>query len=250
MILHTEEQGEGPPLAVLHGVFGRGRNLAGIARALAGRYRVLLIDQRNHGASPHAAEMDYPAMAGDVVETLAALGALPATVLGHSMGGKTACAIALLHPGEVARLIVADIAPQEAAHGNAEIAAALRALPLAPGLTRAAADAALAARIPDPMVRAFLLQNLVLHPAPAWRIGLAAIARNMAAIEGWPAALDGRRYDGPARFVRGERSEYLTDAHAPPIRRLFPHAEFRTVAEAGHWLHVDNPAGFLAALGL
>ena len=101
----------GPPLVLLHGLFGQARNFTQIQRALAQRWRVIALDQRNHGASPHAPDMRYATMAEDVLDTLAALDALPAALLGHSMGGKVAMRTALLHPDAVERLLVADIAP-------------------------------------------------------------------------------------------------------------------------------------------
>ncbi len=251
MILHAECLGSGPALALLHGLFGRGRNLGGIARAVSARWRVISLDMRNHGGSPHGAAMDYVSLASDVIETLARLQALPAALLGHSMGGKAACAAALLHPGEVSRLVVADIAPVAQGHGNAAVAAALLRLDLAPGMNRAAADAALAGWLPDAGMRGFLLQNLDFSAAqPKWRLGLAEIAAAMADLEGWPEALAGRRYDGPARFVLGGASDYVRAADHATVQALFPRAGFATVAGAGHWLHTEKPAEFLAATGL
>ncbi|MGE0226872.1 MAG: alpha/beta fold hydrolase, partial [Acetobacteraceae bacterium] len=111
MILHATEAGTGPPVVLLHGLFGMARNLGAVQRALAQRHRVLALDLRNHGASPHAPDMRYTTMARDVLETLEAHDALPAAVIGHSMGGKTAMQLALLWPDAVSRLCVADIAP-------------------------------------------------------------------------------------------------------------------------------------------
>ncbi len=247
MILHTIESGQGPPVALLHGLFGSARNLGVVQRALAPRFRVLALDLRNHGASPHAAAMDYPTMAADVLETLDQRAALPAALVGHSMGGKAAMMAALSHPDQVKRLVVADIAPVAYEHHNAEIAAALAAVTLSPGLTRAAADATLAEAVPDAGLRAFLLQSLVPGAHPSWRIGLHEIAGAMPAIEGWdapPSAV----YRGPALFVAGAASDYVRPEHRPAIRLLFPSARFVTLKNAGHWLHADNPAGFVAVL--
>jgi pimeloyl-ACP methyl ester carboxylesterase len=247
VILHTIEAGQGPPVVLLHGLFGSARNLGAVQRALAPRFRVLAMDLRNHGASPHAEAMDYRAMAADVLETLDQRAALPAALVGHSMGGKAAMMAALLHPEQVARLVVGDIAPVAYQHHNAEIADALAALTLSPGLTRAAADAALAEAVPDPGLRAFLLQNLVPGAHPAWRIGLREIASDMRAIEGWEAQAD-TTYRGPTLFVAGAASDYVRPEHRPAIRALFPAARFVTLKRAGHWLHADNPAGFVAVI--
>ncbi len=245
MILHAEVTGAGPPVALLHGLFGRARNLASVARGLAGAHRVVALDLRNHGHSPHAPGMAYADQAADVLETLAALHALPCGLLGHSMGGKAAMACALLAPGSVRRLLVADIAPVAYIHHNSAIAAAMRAIPLRPGLTRAQATQALAETVPDAAVRSFLLQNLVPGEAPQWRIGLAGIADAMAEIEGWPDFPAGAAFLGPTLFINGSRSDYVTAAHRDAIRRLFPASHFVTLKDAGHWLHADQPAAFL-----
>jgi pimeloyl-ACP methyl ester carboxylesterase len=244
MRLHAVEQGRGPPVCLLHGLFGRSQNLASVARALATRCRVLSLDLRNHGASPHAAGMAYAALAEDVRETLAHHAALPAGLLGHSMGGKVAMTLALAEPGAVSRLLVADIAPVAYAHGNARVAGALQGLALRPGLTRAEADAALRDAVPDAGVRGFLLQNLGVGPAPAWRIGLDQIASGIADIEGWADPVAVRPYGGPALFVAGERSDYVGPSGEAAILLLFPRARLTRLAEAGHWLHADQPAAF------
>lgn len=244
MILHAIELGTGPPVVLLHGLFGAGRNLGAVQRRLAARYRVLALDLRNHGDSPHAAGMDYAALAEDVRETLAARDALPAALIGHSMGGKAAMRLTLDRPESVTRLLVADIAPVRYEHGNGAYAAAMAALPLTPGLTRAAADAALAPAVPDASVRGFLLQNLRLGAAPAWRIGLAEIAAGLADIEGWESPPG--TYPGPTLFVAGARSGYSRPEYRPAIRALFPAARFVTLRGSGHWVHADNPDGFIA----
>ena len=261
---------QAPPVVLLHGLFGQARNFGQIQRALAQRWRVVALDLRNHGASPHGPDMRYATMAEDVLETLAALGALPAALIGHSMGGKVAMRAALLQPDAVERLLVADIAPVVYRPHNQPIVDAMLSVPLHDGLTRAEADAALRAAVPEASVRAFLLQNLRLGTPPFWRIGLYEIEAAMADIEGWDGPADssdpgvtyagapeaeaihsraihaGPTYTGRTLFVAGETSNYIRREDRPAIRALFPAARFVTVKRAGHWLHADNPAGFLA----
>ena len=118
MILNVIEAGEGKPVVLLHGLFGQARNFGAIQRALADRFRVVTLDMRNHGDSPHGTDMRYPTQAEDVQETLAARGIESAAVIGHSMGGKAAMAMALRWPEAVGRLMVSDIAPVPYQHGN------------------------------------------------------------------------------------------------------------------------------------
>jgi pimeloyl-ACP methyl ester carboxylesterase len=243
MILHATEAGAGRPVVLLHGLFGAGGNLGVVQRALSAHSRVIALDLRNHGASPHSAGMAYPAMAEDVLQTLAARDALPAVLIGHSMGGKVAMAAALARPEQVTRLVVADIAPVAYPPAFPAYVAAMRAIPADAG--RDAADAALAGTVADPRVRAFLLANR--RPGAGWRLGLAEIAAALPDIEGWQARA-GATYAGPTLFVSGTRSDYVRPEHRPAIRALFPAARFVAVKDAGHWLHADNPAGFISVL--
>lgn len=248
MRLAWTEAGEGPPLLLLHGLFGAGQNWGAIRKALSPRFRVLTPDLRNHGASPRDADMSYAAMARDIADTMDAAGIARAAVLGHSMGGKAAMTFALAHPERVARLIVADIAPIRYPPALRGYVAALQALPLRAGLTRKEADAALAAAIPEGGIRGFLLQSLRFESdPPEWRLGLAEIAAAMPAIEDF-APPAGAHFDGPVLVMAGERSGYVRPEHHAIFRALFPRAAFATVAGAGHWLHAENPQGFLAAL--
>ena len=249
MILHAVERGAGAPVALLHGLYGHAGNFGTVQRRLAatGR-RVIAFDLRNHGASPRAPTMTYRDMASDVLETLRAANALPCALIGHSMGGKVAMCAALVAPASVARLLVADIAPVAYAHelSHAAYLDAMAAVPLHPGLTRAEADAALAGAVPDARIRGFLLTNLQPGALPAWRIDLAALAASLPLLVGWPKDLGGR-YDGPTLFLSGARSDYVIADYRPIIRALFPAARFASLAAAGHWLHADDPDGFVMA---
>lgn len=248
--LAAVEHGEGPPLAILHGLFGSGGNWTGIARRLAARHRVIPLDLRNHGASPWAETMDYAEMAEDVRATLHASGHRRFALLGHSMGGKAAMVLALAHGAEVARLVVVDIAPAAYQPSHLGYARAMRALDLGGIERRAAADARLAPAVGDAAERSFLLQNLVFPDAAGggsarWRLNLEAIERAMPGLAGFPALPPGAAYPGPVLFVGGGRSDYLRRGHEPEIRRLFPNARMACIADAGHWLHAEQPQAFL-----
>ena len=159
--LESRITGRGPPALVLHGLFGSGVNWRTIARRFETRLECHLIDQRNHGRSPHARDMAYPALAGDVLAYLDAHRIDRAGLIGHSMGGKTAMTLALTAPERAAWLVVADVAPAPSPGDHRPILDALRALPPEALGSRAGADAALAPAIPDPGLRGFLLQGRV-----------------------------------------------------------------------------------------
>ena len=246
MLLNHTDIGSGPVVVLLHGLFGGLRNFGTVQRALSPLFRVIAMDARNHGASPHEAGMRYVTLATDVRETLDSLGVVRAAVIGHSMGGKAAMALAVMAPERVGRLLVADIAPVPYQNENASVADAMRAIPLHPGLTRAEAEAALADAVPIPTVRTFLIQNLQFGAKPHWRIGLDEIAAAIPDLEGWETPTG--TYSGPTLFVSGAQSDYVRPEHRPVIRALFPTARFVSVKHAGHWLHADNPAGFLSVV--
>ena len=246
MILNALDAGEGPPVVLLHGLFGAARNFGAVQRALSRRFRVIALDMRNHGDSPHAPDMRYATQAADVRETLLSVGVESAAVVGHSMGGKAAMAMALRWPVMVGRLLVADIAPVSYRHGNDAIVEAMAAIRLTPGLTRREADAALVDAVARPDIRRFLLQNLQFGAMPHWRIGLTEIAAAVPELEGW-VDLPGS-HTGPTVFVTGANSDYVRAEHRPVIRSRFPAARFVAVKNAGHWVHADNPGGFLSVV--
>ncbi|WP_440996744.1 alpha/beta fold hydrolase [Arhodomonas sp. SL1] len=242
--LHYEASGDGPPLVLLHGLYGSGNNWRSYARRWAADYRVLLPDLRNHGRSPRDPRMDYPAMAADIERLLEREGAEEATLLGHSMGGKVAMALALTRPARLRALVVADIAP--VAYGGDEhagIIAAMQAVDLAGIRSRRDADAELSEQIETPAVRQFLLTNLEQEDGSwRWRLPLGILAESLPAIQGWPG-IDGH-WEGPTLFVHGGRSPYVDAAGREAISRLFPQAEVETISNSGHWLHVEAPKAF------
>ena len=244
--LAAVEHGSGPVVAILHGLFGAGRNWATVAQRLAAQHRVVALDLRNHGASPWADGMDYAELAEDFRATMYALGHRRFALLGHSMGGKAAMMAALAHGEEIERLIVVDIAPVAYPPRHLGYVRAMRALDLSAITRRSEADAALAPTVGDAAECAFLLQNLVFEDGHArWRLNLAAIEREMPRLAGFPAIPPGTTYHGPALFIAGGRSDYLLAEHGPEIGRLFPNARIARIADAGHWLHAERPQAFL-----
>jgi pimeloyl-ACP methyl ester carboxylesterase len=244
-MLSTVEYGsaDGPPIVIAHGLFGSARNWGVIAKRLSETRRVIAVDMRNHGQSAWAAPHDYPAMAGDLAEVIAAHGGV-AYVIGHSMGGKASMMLALAHPGAVRRLVVADIAPVAYGHTQQGMIDAMRAIDLDRVATRGDADRQLAEIIAEPGIRAFLLQSLDVK-ARAWRVNLDQLERDMAAILGWPDPAG--RFDGPVLMLSGALSDYVRPEHRAAIKALFPAARFAKIPGAGHWLHADRPREFEAA---
>jgi len=239
-----------PPLVIAHGLLGSRKNWATLGKRLATDRRVLTVDMRNHGDSPWDAQHDYPAMAEDLEAVIDARAGGRADVLGHSMGGKAAMAVALTAPRMVRALIVADMAPVVYAHTHEDFIAAMRAVDVGALTRRKEAEPMIEAAVADPGIRAFLLQNLATDAGKFfWRVNLDALSANMARITDWPASLASLRFEGPTLFIRGATSDYVRDSALDAIRAQFPAARLETIAGAGHWLHADKPEEFLAAIG-
>jgi pimeloyl-ACP methyl ester carboxylesterase len=245
MRLHFQQLGHGEPLVVLHGLFGCGENWLGIAARLAEKFRVYLLDLRNHGQSPHAAQIDYPLMAADVREFFAAQNLEAAMFLGHSMGGKVAMRLALDEPSLVKKLVVADVAPRAYARAHDPIFAALLALDPTAFERRNQIEEALAQQIPSLAIRRFLLKNLGRDEGGRffWKMNVRSLHENYDRL---CQAVSGQRpFEGPALFVRGGASAYITPADETDIRRQFPAARIATISSAGHWIHADAPDEFM-----
>lgn len=260
--LAHQSLGDGPPLVVLHGLFGSSTNWRSVGRHLAASHTVHLLDMRNHGGSAHAPGMRYPELAADVCAWANEHVGERLTLIGHSMGGKTAMWIALDGLLDLERLCIVDIAPvayEHPEHGH--IIDALYALPLKALRSRADGDRLLAARIPDRQLRQFLLQNLVANstggstdgtPSYRWRIDLGALRDGLDDLLDFP--LDDANatvfQDCPVACLRGAQSHYVAPPRDQAFAHHFPGARIESVIGAGHWPHAEQPRAFTAALDL
>lgn len=247
--LFRDDYGAGPPLIILHGLFGSSVNWRGIGRFLSHHHRVLALDLRNHGRSPHAKTMHYEEMVDDLLALLDREELLKTTLLGHSMGGKVAMLAALQQPKRIAQLIVVDIAPVQYRNDYGQIITALQDVDLTHVSRRADADVQLQPWIADMRLRSFLLQNLVSEAGRfRWRISLTAIARALPDLLRFPELSPNYRFWEKTLFIRGERSDYVLPEVYPAIRARFPMAEIVSIPGASHWVHADQPEQFQSAL--
>lgn len=250
-IYATQIGDDGARVVFLHGLFGQGKNFTTIAKALVPQFQSLLVDLPNHGRSAWTDEVGYVDLADRVADFLRAefAAAGPVHVVGHSMGGKVAMVLALRHPELVDRLVVADIAPRhsESAGQFEHLLGALQSLDLDRLTRRSDADEQLRPLVPDDAVRGFLLQNLRSGPEGfRWQANLDLLRDSLIPIAGFPQ-ID-TTFDHPVLWLAGERSDYITDADRPEMRRLFPRLTTVVIKDAGHWLHADQPAAFISAL--
>lgn len=245
--LSFETVGRGSPLLVLHGLFGSSGNWRSVSRHLAATHTVHCVDLRNHGSSPWADTMGYAEMADDLLQLMDRLALRAPAVIGHSMGGKAAMALALRQPQRVGQLVVVDIAPVSYADTLTPFALAMSGAEVMSTGSLGEVQRRLQQAVPDPTVVPFLMQNLVRHNDHFdWRINLVSICAAMPQLCGFPPELLGASFERPVTVIAGERSDYVPRPGASAFAPMFPHAQVQVLPGAGHWVHADQPAAFVA----
>jgi len=252
MNLFFRKYGSGPAMIIVHGLYGASDNWIQVGKILGKYFEVFLVDQRNHGRSPHHPVHTYQAMKEDLLEFMNQQEISSAILLGHSMGGKTVMSFAADHPGRTNGMVVVDIAPKsyrmsKGHPAHQTIIKAMSRVNFKDIRTRAGVDEALSRDIPSIRIRQFLMKNLHRdkNQAFSWSLNLEALQKNLDEIlEGMDEKSfdQGKQVTGfPALFLRGANSPYIQDTDVEMIHRIFPLAEVITIPDAGHWLHVEQP---------
>jgi pimeloyl-ACP methyl ester carboxylesterase len=244
MLLHHKILGEGKPLIILHGLFGTSDNWQTHAKKLAEYYQVILVDQRNHGHSPWSEDFTYEHLADDLEHLVSHLGMDKFTLIGHSMGGKTAMYYAQKFPNRLEKMVVVDIGIKQYPMHHNEIIKGIKSLDLSQIASRSEAENAMIPFVDSYGVRQFLLKNLywIEKGKLAWRMNVEVLEREMTeilapipAIEVWT----------PTLFIRGAMSNYILDEDWEAIEEIFPDATLETIQNAGHWVHSEQPEEFI-----
>lgn len=249
-----------PPVIVMHGLLGSKNNWKSLSKRLHNnlKRKIIVVDARNHGDSPHTDEFSYQHMADDVHNFMKEMDIPKATVLGHSMGGRVMMLLALKYPEIVHSLIVVDISPIRISSDIGEMTDYFDAMISVDlnmketmSTARKMVDNKLAEYIKDPYVRQFLLMNLVQVAGSdslyKWKVNLKSIGKHFQYIMQFIVP-EGSSYSGPALFIGGKKSKYLTPSDEPNIVKLFPNAGFEYIEDAGHWVHSDKPEEFLSTV--
>jgi len=232
--------GSGPPLIILHGLFGSSVNWRRIAQELSTERQIFLVDLPNHGKSGWIEDMSYPSMAKAVFQWMRSEGIENPSMIGHSMGGKVAMTLALSQVDALSAIAVIDIAPVNYSHSHTDVVDAMMRIPLDEVRSRKEASEFLQRDIPDNALRQFLLQNLIVESEGIrWRINLPVIRRQMNVLTGFPPVVG--VYTGPALFLYGRNSDYVRQDGIGCAKRYFPSAVFTGITNAGHWLHAEEP---------
>lgn len=256
MRLNCRKYGSGPPLIILHGLFGSSDNWVTFAKSISDRFTVYLPDLRNHGQSPHSPVHDYGSMADDLAELADLLGLEKFFLAGHSMGGKAAIRFASNDSARLSGLLIADISPfRHPGDINTEFSMHLaildfmRSTDMSGIKSRADAEALLNERIGSERVRDLVLKNLKRESdnSFSWKINYTTLYNNIYTIadDAVPDSGGIPEISGfPVYFLKGENSDYITPDDIRRIRLMFPGAGIITIPGAGHWVHADNP-GFV-----
>jgi pimeloyl-ACP methyl ester carboxylesterase len=239
------------PVVITHGIFGSKQNWRSLSKAFAKETNrpVYTLDLRNHGASPHGEDMTYATMAEDILAFFAKHSLSNVSLIGHSMGGKVAMALAL-HPelsaDQLSHLVVVDISPAKGPIGNdfKGYIKAMKEIEAANHHDKKYVDTKMKEYEPDDMVRNFLLTNLQPTTPYKFRNPVEIIERNLDAIGDFPYEPGERTWNGKTLFVKGAKSKYLNRRNLPVAEQYFPAMQLQ-ILETGHWVHAEKPIEFV-----
>lgn len=240
--LNHKIYGQGDPLIILHGLFGSLDNWATIGRKMGEEFMVYLVDQRDHGKSPHTDAFNYDILSEDLLHFMESSWIHQGIIAGHSMGGKTAMRFALEYGDMVKKLIVLDMAPRQYTNRHQKVFEAMEAVDFSTLEARADAKPILMEKLDgDLATTAFLLKNIKREKEGgfSWKMNTALLKKEYENIVA-PMPSD-KQYDGPTLFVKGGNSQYITDEDQDLIREMFPQSETITLEDTGHWLHAEKP---------
>lgn len=243
-ILHSIIEGKGKPLLILHGYFGMSDNWKTLGNRFSEDFQVHLIDQRNHGRSFHDDEFNYQVLADDLFNYIQHYNLEKVYLIGHSMGGKTAMLFASQHSNLVEKLIIADISPRYYQPHHNAILAALNSIDFTKQKSRKLVNKKLQELIPELSVRQFLMKNIYWKEKGVldFRFNLKTLTeKNENVGEALPSNVS---FDGATLFIKGGKSNYITEAEIPIINSYFPNAILKEIPKVGHWLHAENPDAF------
>lgn len=244
-MLYSKIEGEGKPLLILHGFLGMSDNWKTLAGQMASEgFQLHILDLRNHGRSFHSDEFTYEAMVKDVLEYCQTNNLDKVSILGHSMGGKVAMFFATTYPEKVKKLIVADIGPKYYRPHHQDIMAGLNAVDLTQKPDRSQVEEILKEYVSDFGTRQFLMKSLYwIEPGQlAFRFNLPVFNEQIDNIG--KALPENAVFEKPTLFLRGGNSNYIKDEDFETIKHHFPNSEIKTIPNAGHWLHAENPKDF------
>ena len=245
--LNYKKLGEsGSSVLIVHGLFGSLDNWLTFGKQLAQTHQVYLLDQRNHGNSPHTSEFSLALLAEDLANFIRVHLDSKPILIGHSLGGKAAMQLGIDNAGLVEKLAIIDIGPKAYSPHHQLILKALHSLDFSVVKTRKEAEVLFYSQIDDVSTVQFLLKNLAWGEDASlkWKFNLVSLTANILEV--------GKAQEGICNietlFVRGQKSGYILGDDYLDIEQQFPFSEIITIESAGHWVHAEQPNSFFEAL--
>lgn len=241
LTLNYKVFGEGDPVIILHGLFGMLDNWQSFAKKMADDYKVFILDQRNHGKSPHTTSHSYGEMADDIVGFIKEHKLTKVKLIGHSMGGKTIIDMAVRYPQFIDRMAVIDMGVKTYTGGHEEIIEALLSVDFNKLKSRKEIDQSISDMIPDTGVRMFLLKNVDRNKEDgySWKMNLETLVKDYPKLQQGYEDISVSKVE--TLFVKGGKSRYILEEDYALIKSKFTNSDIRTIEDAGHWVHAEKP---------
>lgn len=243
MKLWYNKIGEGRAVIILHGLYGMSDNWVSIAKRIGANFCVYIPDLRNHGRSEHSDIFNYYAMTDDLAEFIQEHNIQNPILIGHSMGGKVAMHFAMEYPELVSKMVIIDISlrgyPKREMHEN--IIKAMKSIDFSKVNSRITVELMLMPLIDSPGIRLFIMKNLKRTDKTnfCWKLNLNVIEKNMESV--FQGLYSNLIFDKPTLFIKGGRSNYISEEDIPLIKATFTNSEIQTIPNATHWVHSDTP---------
>jgi len=260
MELFFRKIGSGKPLIILHGLFGSSDNWLSVAKLLEHNFDIYLLDQRNHGHSPHSNEFNYNVLTNDLKDFLTQHNITNANIMGHSMGGKVAMHFAKNYPELINSLIVVDIAPINYSENiitekseHSIIINTLAEINLTQITSRSQVYNILYEKLKSDKLCNFILKSLHRNAngTYSWLLNICSLKYNLQNISDGFNNFEWNNIEitkFPILFIKGENSNYISNNYKIIINKIFPESELIEISNAGHWLHAEKPNEFVKSI--
>ncbi|CAG9326549.1 unnamed protein product [Blepharisma stoltei] len=245
---HFFHFGTGDPIIWLHGFLGNGLNISGLARGIHGSH--YLLDARNHGRSFHSLGMGYDLLAKDLFEFMDLHEIKYASIVGYSMGAKTAIYASGLQPWRFNKVVVIDAAPVDYTNiltshyeNLYSYLYFMKDLKLE-GKHRKEYEEEIDKKFKNPIITSLISSNLRMNGANSfeWRVNVDYLIEGLKEIPKWEE--NDRSFDGPAMAIVGEKSRHTCEFPGIDVKDLYskylPELQIEVILGTGHYLYIEK----------
>ena len=248
MILNSKVLGSSKKkIIILHGFLGSLDNWITFSKKISeNNFEVHLLDQRNHGKSFHSNEFNYELMVKDLYEYISKFNINSVSIIGHSMGGKTAMLFSLIYPDLVEKLIIVDILPVSYNKSYDLIFDSLLNINLKQIKSRNEFNLHLKKYFDDDGFILFLSKNLKrsLDGSFEYKSNIKVLQKTYSNVIS--SIYYHKEYVKEVLFIKGENSDYIDLENLKITSKLFPKYKLTEIKNAGHWIHHENPDDFFS----